>query len=54
MKGERAMKTFKEIMKQIETTFGMIDKIRYSKRNAIRQARIDFGVVGKHFTKIEC
>ena len=28
--------------------------IGYSKRNAIRQARIDFDVVGKHFTKIEC
>ena len=28
--------------------------IGYSKRNAIRQARIYFGVVGKHFTKIEC
>ena len=28
--------------------------IGYSKRNAIRQARIDFDVVGKHFIKIEC
>lgn len=28
--------------------------IGYSKRNAIRQTRIDFGFVGKHFTKIEC
>ena len=28
--------------------------IGYSKRNAIKRARIDFGVVGKHFTKIEC
>ena len=28
--------------------------IGYNKRDAIRQARIYFGVVGKHFTKIEC
>lgn len=28
--------------------------IGYNKRDAIRQARICFGVVGKHFTKIEC
>lgn len=32
MKGERTMKTFKEIMKQIETTFDMIDKSKENEK----------------------